>query len=289
MLRASWRSSPPLPPRSSSSWHLAGADELHLDASGAHHRRPEGLEDRDLRAELAPQRLGQRDAAAHDHDVDVGRGAPQVVVADVAADDEGADALGVGQARNAAEYRIRERHGLLDVGFQHVAPHQVALAHEVHAVVRIAFVEQPFAVGQGAPDVDVRHALLFAQGLQEFVRRHDAVGVRVMVPVGVEIPPVHREDALHEDPRPARIGLEPVDDPGDVGDDLPGGGSARQVVDADHQEQPLLPPHYRQRRTHPYSCPKSNRSSMRTARTECADLCLLYPLQVVLRSLVWGL
>ena len=60
-----------------------------------------------------------------------------------------------------------------------------------------------------------------------------------MVPVGVEIPPVHREDALHEDPRPARIGLEPVDDPGDVGDDLPGGGSARQVVDADHQEQPL--------------------------------------------------
>ena len=76
----------------------AGSHELHLDASGADHRRAERLEHRDFGFQFAPQRLGQSDAAAHDHDVDVGRRTPQVVVAHIAPDDESPHALLVGEA-----------------------------------------------------------------------------------------------------------------------------------------------------------------------------------------------
>ena len=48
--------------------------------------------------------------AAHDHHVDVGRGAAQEVIAHIAADDESPHALLVGQARNSPEYGIRQRH-----------------------------------------------------------------------------------------------------------------------------------------------------------------------------------
>ena len=89
---------------------LAGPHEFHFDAPGTDHRRAEGLEDRNLGFQLAPQRLGQRDAAAHDHHVDVGRGTPQIVVAHVAPDDESPHALLVGKARNPPEYRIRQLH-----------------------------------------------------------------------------------------------------------------------------------------------------------------------------------
>ena len=89
---------------------LAGPDELHLDTAGADHRRTEGLEHGDAGMQLAAQRLGQRDAAAYDHHVDVRRGTPEVVVPHVAPDHEGPDALLVGQAPDAAENRIRQRH-----------------------------------------------------------------------------------------------------------------------------------------------------------------------------------
>ena len=82
---------------------LAGPYEFDLDAARAEHRRAEGLEDRDFRVEFAPERLGQGDAAADDHHVDIGRWTPQVIVADVSAHDEGPHALFVGQARDAAE------------------------------------------------------------------------------------------------------------------------------------------------------------------------------------------
>ena len=60
--------------------------------------------------QFAAQGFGQRDAGADHHHVDVGRGAPQIMVADIAPDHERPHALLVGQARNAAEYGIGERH-----------------------------------------------------------------------------------------------------------------------------------------------------------------------------------
>ena len=91
----------------------AGPHELHLDASGADHRRAERFEYRNLGFQFAPQRLGQRDAAAHDHDVDVGRRSAQVVIAHVPSDDESPHALLVGEARNPAEYRVRQLHAAI--------------------------------------------------------------------------------------------------------------------------------------------------------------------------------
>ena len=58
----------------------------------------------------AEEGLGQRNAAAHDHHVDVGRRPSQVVIAHIAADDESLHALLVGKARNPPEYGIRQRH-----------------------------------------------------------------------------------------------------------------------------------------------------------------------------------
>ena len=84
--------------------------ELDFDIPGADHRRAESLEDRDLRLQFARERLGQRNAAAHDHHVDVGRRPSQVVIAHIAADDESLHALLVGKARNPPEYGIRQRH-----------------------------------------------------------------------------------------------------------------------------------------------------------------------------------
>ena len=87
----------------------ARPDELNLGAvARADHRRAEGLEDRDLRVQLGGQRLGQLDAAADDHDVDVGRRAAQVVVADIPPDDEGPQPQRVGQAREPPEKRVRQ-------------------------------------------------------------------------------------------------------------------------------------------------------------------------------------
>ena len=51
------------------------------------------------------------DAAAHHHHVDVGRGAPQVVVAHVAAYHIGIDAQPFGDARNASEKGIGKGFG----------------------------------------------------------------------------------------------------------------------------------------------------------------------------------
>ena len=88
----------------------ARAHELDFDIPGADHRRAESLEDRDLRLQFARERLGQRNAAAHNHHVDVGRRPSQVVIAHIAADDESLHALLVGKARNPPEYGIRQRH-----------------------------------------------------------------------------------------------------------------------------------------------------------------------------------
>ena len=88
----------------------AGAHELDLDALVAEHGRAEGLEYRDLGVQFAAQRFGQRDTAAHDHHVDVGRGAAQEMVAHVTAYDESPHALLLGQTRDSPEYGIRQRH-----------------------------------------------------------------------------------------------------------------------------------------------------------------------------------
>ena len=88
---------------------LAGPHELDLDPPAADHRRAEGLEDRDAGVQLGGKRLGHLDAASDHHHVDVGRGAVQVVVADVAPHDEGPHAPLVGNAPDAAEYGLRQR------------------------------------------------------------------------------------------------------------------------------------------------------------------------------------
>ena len=91
--------------------------EFHLDPSGPKHRRAESLENRHLGVQFPPQRLGQRDAAAHHHHVDVGRRTAQIMVAHITAHHEGFHPLGIGQARNTAEYGIRQRHALFG-GFE---------------------------------------------------------------------------------------------------------------------------------------------------------------------------
>ena len=60
---------------------------------------------------LGSQRPRHVDAAAHHHHVDVGRGAPQVVVAHVAAYHIGIDAQPFGDARNASEKGIGKGFG----------------------------------------------------------------------------------------------------------------------------------------------------------------------------------
>ncbi len=73
----------------------ACADELHLGALPAQHRRTECLEYRHLGAQLAPQILGHGNAVANHHYIDIGRGAAQIVVAHESANDIGLHAEAV--------------------------------------------------------------------------------------------------------------------------------------------------------------------------------------------------
>ena len=88
---------------------LACPDKLDLRAAGAHHSRSESLEYRDFAPHLASQCLGNLDAVAHDHHVDVGRWATKVVVANVAAHDVGLHAETIDNGGDSLENGILQR------------------------------------------------------------------------------------------------------------------------------------------------------------------------------------
>ena len=92
----------------------ASTDKLHLHPiAGAQHGRTKGLIDRNLGAQLTPQRLGQRNTATHDHHIDIGRGATEVVIAHITAYDIGIHALLLGDADDMTKYGIRQWHSVL--------------------------------------------------------------------------------------------------------------------------------------------------------------------------------
>ena len=124
-----------------------------------------------------------------------------------------------------------------------IPPHHVTLARQVQAVVGVTLVQPPLVVGQRPPDIEVGDFLLVAQRFEPLVQRHDLTAVLVVFLELGERLAVDGQDALHIDLRPARLGLETVDEPGHIGHDLVGRNAGRQVVDADHQKQFLgMPP-----------------------------------------------
>ena len=71
----------------------------------AQHRRAEVLEHRNFGFQFPSECFGHFDAASHHHDVDIGAGTVQEMVADIAADYEGAQAFFVGNAADPSEKR----------------------------------------------------------------------------------------------------------------------------------------------------------------------------------------
>ena len=147
--------------------------------------------------------------------------------------------LCVGQARDAAENGIGERHGLTDVRCDGVAPDEVPLARQMQAVVGVTFVEKPRRVRQTRGQVDVDDAAPpAAQRLDEAVRLGDLGLALPVAPRGAgDVAVVDRQDALHVDARAGRGGGEAVEQRGHVGGHLAGRAPGGQVVDPDHEEE----------------------------------------------------
>ena len=92
---------------------LTRTDKLHLRAVSAHHSGAKSLEDRHLALHLASQSLGYLNTATHDHDVDVGRGAVQVVVAHISAHHVGLHAKAIDNGGNLAKDGVFESLNIL--------------------------------------------------------------------------------------------------------------------------------------------------------------------------------
>ena len=121
--------------------------------------------------------------------------------------------------------------------FDGVAPDQIAVAHQVQAVVGVTLVQFAVVVGQRTPYVEVGDLLFVAQRFEFLVRGHDQVAVGIVVLEFRKVLAVHGQDALHIDFGPPRFVLEAVDQFGDVGHDLVGRDAGGQIVGADQQEE----------------------------------------------------
>ena len=115
---------------------LARPHELDLDAAGTHHGRPETSEYGNARMHLAAQSLRHGDAVAHNHDIHIGRGTPQIVVAHVAPHDVCLDTHGVDDTREAVEEGFVQRRGVV---------------HRQRLASKVSEVSAPDSGGRDAP------------------------------------------------------------------------------------------------------------------------------------------